>query len=214
MMLQLAIYSLPQIRYLILREMRSGHYPLRCPVSPLSSFFVSFSIFLFFLCRLLLKYDGTRAEIRFRLSAKRTSPFKSAGASVQSTTGSQGVSTSGSNAGYTMFRGGVKGTGYTLYSPVSPSLPHPCVTVCHHISTGLYFLLSFHFYLASFFFFHVSVSNDGLKFIYTLFIIFVPTSPKGRCKSLSSSPKPASYLTIRQLMSYIYIYIYIWSTYS
>jgi len=27
----------------------------------------------------LLKYDGTCAETRFRLSAKRTSPFKSAG---------------------------------------------------------------------------------------------------------------------------------------
>jgi hypothetical protein len=38
--------------------------------------------------RLSLKCDGTRAETRFRLSAKRTSPFKSAGASVQSTTGS------------------------------------------------------------------------------------------------------------------------------
>ena len=33
-----------------------------------------------------LKCDGTRAETRFLLSAKRTSPFKSAGASVQSTT--------------------------------------------------------------------------------------------------------------------------------
>jgi len=43
-----------------------------------------------------------------------------------------------SNAGYTMFRGSVKGTGYPLHSPVSPSLPFPCVTVCHHISTGLY----------------------------------------------------------------------------
>jgi len=32
--------------------------------------------------RLLLKCDGTRAETRFRLSGKRTSPFKSAGASV------------------------------------------------------------------------------------------------------------------------------------
>ena len=50
-----------------------------------------------------LKCDGTRAETRLRLSAKRTSPFKSAGASVQSTTGSQGVRISGSNAGYTMF---------------------------------------------------------------------------------------------------------------
>ena len=29
-------------------------------------------------CRLRLKCDGTRAETRFRLSAKRTSPFKSA----------------------------------------------------------------------------------------------------------------------------------------
>jgi hypothetical protein len=58
--------------------------------------------------------------------------------SVQSTTGSRGVHISGSNAGYTMFRGSVKGTGYPLHSPVSPSLPLPCVTVYHHISTGLH----------------------------------------------------------------------------
>ena len=69
---------------------------------------------------------------------KRTSPFKSAGASVQSTTGSGDVRNSGSNAGYTTFRSGVKSTGYPIHSPVSPSLPLPCVTVCHHISTGLY----------------------------------------------------------------------------
>ena len=62
-------------------------------------------------CRGQLKCDGTRAETRFRLSAKRTSPFKSAAASVQSTTGSRGVRISGSNAGYTKFRGSVKGTG-------------------------------------------------------------------------------------------------------
>jgi hypothetical protein len=85
-----------------------------------------------------LKRDGTRSETRFRLSPKRTSPFKLAVASVQSTTGSQGESISGSNAGYTMFQGSVKGTGYPLHSPVSPSLPLLCVTVCHHISTGLY----------------------------------------------------------------------------
>jgi hypothetical protein len=85
-----------------------------------------------------LKCDGTRAETRFRLSQKRTTPFKSAGASVQSTTGSRGVRISGSNAGYNMFRGCVKSTGYLLHSPVSPSLPVPCVTVCHHISTGVY----------------------------------------------------------------------------
>jgi hypothetical protein len=88
--------------------------------------------------RLRLKCDGTRAETRFRLSAKRTSPFKSAGASVQSTTDSRGLRISGSNAGYTKFRGSVKSTGYPLHSPVSPSLHLPCVTVCHHISTGLY----------------------------------------------------------------------------
>jgi len=50
------------------------------------------------------------------------------------------VCISGSNAGYTTFRGSVKGTGYPLYSPVSSSLPLQCVTVCHHISTGLYHL--------------------------------------------------------------------------
>jgi hypothetical protein len=88
--------------------------------------------------RLHLKCDGTRAETRFRLSAKWTSPFKSAGASVQSTIGSRGVRISGSNAGYAMFRGSVKSTGYPLHSPVSPSLPRPFVNVCHHISTGLY----------------------------------------------------------------------------
>ena len=77
-----------------------------------------------------LKCDGTRAESRFRLSAKQTSPFKSAGAPIPSTNASRGVGISGSNA--------VKVTGYPLHSPVSPSLPLPCVTVFHHISTGVY----------------------------------------------------------------------------
>jgi len=51
------------------------------------------------------------------------------GASVQSTTGSRGVRISGSNAGYTMFRGSVEGTGYPLHSPVPlhfPSRASPC----------------------------------------------------------------------------------------
>jgi hypothetical protein len=87
--------------------------------------------------RLRLKCDGTRAETRFCLLARRTSPFKSAGVSVQSTTGNRGVRISGSNAGYTKFQGSVKGTGYPLHSSVSPSLPLLCVTVCHHVSTGL-----------------------------------------------------------------------------
>ena len=93
-------------------------------------------------CRLRLKCDGTRAEIRFRLSAKRTSPFKSTGASIQSTTDSRGVRISGINTGYTMFRGSVKSTGCQLHSPFSPSLLLPCVIVCHHISTGIYVLWS------------------------------------------------------------------------
>jgi hypothetical protein len=73
-----------------------------------------------------LKCDSTRTETTFRLSEKRTSPFKSAGVSVQSTTGSRGVRISGSNAGYTMFQSSVKSTGYPLHSPVSPSLLLPC----------------------------------------------------------------------------------------
>jgi hypothetical protein len=52
--------------------------------------------------------DGTRAETRFRLSPKRTSPFKSVGASVQSTAGSRGVRISLSNVRYTTFGGGVR----------------------------------------------------------------------------------------------------------
>ena len=93
--------------------------------------------------RVHLKCDSTRTETRFRLSAKRTSPFKSLGALVQSTIVSRGTcmcisGSNGSNAGYTIFQGSVKSTVYLLHSPVSPSLPLPCVTVCHHISTGVY----------------------------------------------------------------------------
>ena len=64
--------------------------------------------------RLRFKCDGTRAETRFRLSAKV------AEASGQSTTGSRVVCISGCNARYNMFRGSVKSTGYPLHSPVSP----------------------------------------------------------------------------------------------
>ena len=61
-----------------------------------------------FLCRARAEPDGTRAETTFRLSPKRTSPFKSVGESVQSTAGSRGVRISGSNGGYTTLRGGVR----------------------------------------------------------------------------------------------------------
>jgi hypothetical protein len=88
-----------------------------------------------------LKCDDTRAETRFRLLGETDeSILIDRGASVQSTTGSQVVRISGSKAGYTMFRGGVKSTGYPLHSPVSPLLPLPCVTVRHHISTELYYV--------------------------------------------------------------------------
>jgi hypothetical protein len=85
-----------------------------------------------------MKCDGTRAENRFRLSAKRIGPFKLPGAPVQSTTGRRVVRNSGSIAGYTIFRGSVKSTGYLLHSPVTlPFLPLR-VAVLHHISTRLY----------------------------------------------------------------------------
>jgi len=76
----------------------------------------------------------------FIFCVKWMSPFKLGGASVQSTASSRGVRISSDNARYTMFLGSVKSTGYPLHSPVSPSLPLPCDTVCHHISTGLYLL--------------------------------------------------------------------------
>jgi len=74
--------------------------------------------------------------------------------SVQSTTGSRGLRISGSNSGYTMFRDSVKITGHPLHSPVSPSLLLPCVTVCDHISTGVYTAAIFQF---------VRRKDDGLE---------------------------------------------------
>ena len=71
--------------------------------------------------------DGTRAETRFRLSTKRTSPFKSVGASVQSTAGSRGMRISLSNAGYTVFRGSVRvlATHSASFPFTSPPVRHP-----------------------------------------------------------------------------------------
>jgi len=48
-----------------------------------------------------------------------------------------------------MFRGSVKSTGYPLHSPLSPTLPLPCVTVCRHFSTGVYILSTFRDNLSS-----------------------------------------------------------------
>ena len=75
--------------------------------------------------------DGTHAETRFRLAPKRTSPFKSAEESVQSTAGSRGVYISVSNAGYTTFRGRVRvlATHSIREFPLHfPSRASPCAT--------------------------------------------------------------------------------------
>jgi len=81
----------------------------------------------------------------FVFRAKLTSQFKSAGwRPFSGLLAAEVCGISGSNAGYTMFRGSVKGTGYPFHSPVSPSLPLPCVSVCHHISTGVYLFLTFY----------------------------------------------------------------------
>ena len=64
-----------------------------------------------------------------------TSPFISAGGVSSVDYWHRGVRISGSNAGYTVFQGSVKGTGQ-----FPPSLPLKCVTVCHHISSALYSL--------------------------------------------------------------------------
>ena len=88
--------------------------------------------------RLRLKCDGTSAETRFRLSAKSTSPFKSAGASVQSTAGSRGVLISVSNAGYTTLRGRMRvlATHSIPQFPLQfPSRASPCVNTFQRDST-------------------------------------------------------------------------------
>jgi len=89
--------------------------------------------------RARLKRDGTCAETRFSLSAKRTSPFKSAGgrhfsrllAAELCASAVVMLDTSCSEVE-------CKTTGYPLHSHVSPSLLLPCVTVCHQVSTELY----------------------------------------------------------------------------
>ena len=87
-----------------------------------------------------MKRDGTCAETRFGLSEKWTSPFKSTGESVQSTAGSRGVRISGQTMDRPCSEAQCKSSGYSLQSPISPSLPLPRVTMCHHVSNGLYIL--------------------------------------------------------------------------
>ena len=80
-----------------------------------------------------MKRDGTRAENRFVVSAKRAGPFKMAVAPVRSTTGSRGVRISGSNAGYTMFRGTVQD--YWIPTPLA-CFPFTSATVRHSVPSG------------------------------------------------------------------------------
>jgi len=89
--------------------------------------------------RLRLKRDRTRTETRFRLSPKRTSPFKSAGASVQSIAGSRGVRISVSYAGYTTFRGSARvlATHSIRQFPLHfPSHASPCAIRFQTLSTS------------------------------------------------------------------------------
>ena len=60
----------------------------------------------------------------FVFRAKRTSPSKSAGGrQFSGLLAAEVCGISGSNAGYTTFRGSVKGTGYPLHSPVHLNRP-------------------------------------------------------------------------------------------
>ena len=78
----------------------------------------------------------------FRLSAKRTSSFKSAGGCQFSRLlVAEVCGISGSNTGFTMFRGSVKSTGYPFHSPVSPftssTRASPCAITFQLESTKL-----------------------------------------------------------------------------
>ena len=92
----------------------------------------------------LSKRDGTCAETRFGLSAKRTSPFKSVGVSAQLTTGSRGVRISRQRLYRPCSDVQCKAAGYPLHSHLSPSLPLPCVTMCHQVPNTLYTRLFCH----------------------------------------------------------------------
>ena len=104
----------------------SGH--LNVTLSAIFSFFPHPKLLP--VARARAKPDGTRAETTFRLSPKRTSPFKSAGESVQSTAGSRGGRIS-VNAEYTTFRGRVRVLAthsIRLFPLHFPSRASPCAT--------------------------------------------------------------------------------------
>jgi hypothetical protein len=82
--------------------------------------------------------DGTRAETRFGLSEKRTSPFKLAGGQFSRLLAAEVCASAVVMLDTPCSVVECKTTGYPLHSHVSPSLPLPCVAVCHQVSTELY----------------------------------------------------------------------------
>jgi len=86
-----------------------------------------------------LKRDGTRAETRFRLSAKRTNSFKSAlGRQFSRLLAAEVFASAVVMLDTPCSEVECKTTGYPLHSHVSPSLPVPRVTECHQVSIELY----------------------------------------------------------------------------
>ena len=80
-------------------------------------------------CRARLKRDGTRAETRFGLSAKRTSPFKLAGGQFSRLLAAEVCASAVVMVvmlDTPCSEVECKTTGYPLHSLVSPSLPLPC----------------------------------------------------------------------------------------
>jgi len=74
--------------------------------------------------KLLMSSGSKKKEVRYAcLSEARASHSHKMWAEVSSPT--------------PMFWGSVKSNGYPHHLPVSPSLLLPCITMCHHISTGL-----------------------------------------------------------------------------
>jgi len=73
-----------------------------------------------YVSRLRLKCDDTRAETRFRLSAKRTSPFQSAvGRQFSRLLAAEVCASAVVMLDTPMFRVSVKSIGYPVHSPVS-----------------------------------------------------------------------------------------------
>ena len=101
--------------------------------------------------RARLKRDGTCAETRFGLSTIRPSPFKFARGRSQFSRLLAADVCATAVVMVVMLDTPCsvvecKTTVYPLHSHVSPSLPLPCVTVCHQVSTELY-LYTFNVFL-------------------------------------------------------------------